>query len=63
MDAKQILAMCKKRDELNRSGMANVVLACLRHIRDNSPAEWDELMKSESGAVMTELWDYLKAET
>lgn len=50
----------KKAIAQNRGGVANMVLATLRNVRDNSPKEWDALMKTESGPVIASLWDYLR---
>jgi hypothetical protein len=39
---------------------AAVALEAMRHARDNAPDEWDALMKTESGVLLTKAWDALK---
>lgn len=43
-----------------RAEVAESVLKVLRGARDNSPEEWDALMKSESGPSICGLWDHLR---
>lgn len=38
------------------------VLAVLRHVRDNAPAEWDALVATTAGTLLLNLWDALKRE-
>ena len=41
---------------------ASLALSVLRFCRDESPEEWDAMMKTNSGPVLATLWDILKEE-
>lgn len=43
-----------------RASVARITLKALRMVRDESPEEWDALIKSEGGTYIMDLWDYLK---
>lgn len=55
-----IIDLIKKQEVNAEKRVASLCLVSLRHCRDNAPKEWDALMKTESGLVMSSLWDYLR---
>ena len=60
IDTNSIMGHVRKAIASSERSMATIVLNSLRRIRDNSPKEWDALMKTEAGGQMIALWDFLE---
>ena len=57
----RIVEVYKNNAAIERAGVANTILAGLRHLRDNYPKEWDALNLADKDGVLVSTWYYLKS--